>query len=272
MVPETQGEFNFMKENTPISLSSIMTGRENKPPRLVVYGPMGIGKTTLGSSAPSPIFIQCEDGVGKLDYARFPAVKSFAEVMECLTVLYKESHNYKTLVIDSISWLEAIIHSEIRASKGDDVFATFGRGYKLVPPYFERIIKACDKLREDKGMMILLLGHSDVERYESPEVEPYDRYTLNCHDNIQDTVFQWCDAMLFATYRVFTKSDETGFNQKRTRGIGSGERVIFTEERPTHKAKNRFDLPYEIPFERPFNWKALLSAVGWKGGFAEGKA
>jgi hypothetical protein len=247
-----------------INLESIQTGRERKPPRLVFYGPMGIGKTTWAASAPNPIFVQCEDGIGKLEYARFPTARSFADVMECFTVLYRGRHQYQTVVLDSISWLEQIVHSEIRKEKGDDIFASFGRGYKLAEPYFERVLKALDALRNDRGMLVVLLGHSDIERYDSPDIEPYDRYSLKCHDLIQDMIFEWADAMLFGNYRVFTQTDELGFNQKRVRGLGNGQRVIYTEERPSHKAKNRFDLPYELPFPKQFDWDAFLQYTDWR--------
>ena len=46
-------------------LESIQTGRENRPPRLMVYGQEGVGKSTLGASAPDAIFIQRIQGGGK---------------------------------------------------------------------------------------------------------------------------------------------------------------------------------------------------------------
>ena len=39
-------------------LESIKSGRENKPPRIMVYGQEGVGKSTFGASAPAPIIIQ----------------------------------------------------------------------------------------------------------------------------------------------------------------------------------------------------------------------
>ena len=46
-------------------LESIKSGRENKPPRIMVYGQEGVGKSTFGASAPAPIIIQTEDGLRK---------------------------------------------------------------------------------------------------------------------------------------------------------------------------------------------------------------
>ncbi|MCP4887502.1 MAG: AAA family ATPase, partial [Planctomycetaceae bacterium] len=41
-------------------LESIQHGRQPKPPRVLLYGVEGIGKSTFGSEAPKPIFVQTE--------------------------------------------------------------------------------------------------------------------------------------------------------------------------------------------------------------------
>lgn len=53
-------------------LANITTGRDNRPPRLMIYGQEGVGKSTFGANAPAPIFIQTEDGLGEIDCAKFP--------------------------------------------------------------------------------------------------------------------------------------------------------------------------------------------------------
>ena len=57
-------------------LENIQTGRENKPPRIMVYGQEGVGKSTFGASAPDPVFIQTEDGLGEIDTCKFPLAQS----------------------------------------------------------------------------------------------------------------------------------------------------------------------------------------------------
>jgi len=42
-------------------LESIMRSRENKLPRLLVYGQEGTGKPTFTTGTPSPVFVQTED-------------------------------------------------------------------------------------------------------------------------------------------------------------------------------------------------------------------
>lgn len=82
-------------------LQQVRTGKEAQPPRIMIYGSEGIGKSTFAASAPKPIFIQTEDGLGEIDCAKFPLVGSFDEMMNQLAAIRDEEHEYQTLVIDS---------------------------------------------------------------------------------------------------------------------------------------------------------------------------
>lgn len=243
------------------SLDQIETGSSIKPPIIVAYGPPGIGKTTLAAAAPGQIVVQCEDGAGKMAYARCPVSKTFDEVMGWFKFIYQNPGEYKTVALDNLSRLELIIHDEIRKTKGEDIFADYGKGFKMVGPYVERLIRALSALRDDRGMMILILAHSKVTKHEPPDAESYDRYELDCHESMSKIIYKWCDAVLFMNYKTMVKKEDAGFGQKRGRGIGTGQRVMYTEERPTHIAKNRYDLEYEWPIEKPFDWAALLTAA-----------
>jgi hypothetical protein len=246
------------------TLDTIKTEPDKSPPRIIVYSPEGVGKTTMAKFAPKPIFISTEEGKGRLTYSSW-SVKTFSDVIQCIATLLREKHDFQTVVIDTISRFEQIVHADIRENnksvKGGDVFANYGKGYKMVPPYFEKLIRGLNALRA-KGMMVLVLGHAEIKRFEAPGTDAYDRYFLNLHQTARDMMFQWCDAMLFANFKVYTKTEEVGFNQTRTHGIGGEKRALYTEERPTQLAKNRFELPYELPFEKPFNWAGLLEMAG----------
>ena len=53
---------------------------------------------------------------------------------------------------------------------------------------------------------------------------------------------EWCDEVFFATYSTTT-------DPKKVKNITSPERVMRTCEGPTHVAKNRLGMPYELPLE-----------------------
>jgi hypothetical protein len=55
--------------------------------------------------------------------------------------------------------------------------------------------------------------------------------------------------VFFCNYKVYTSTTDEGFNRKRTVGVGNGERVIYTTERPSHLAKNHLNLPDELPLD-----------------------
>jgi hypothetical protein len=56
------------------------------------------------------------------------------------------------------------------------------------------------------------------------------------------------------------KKDDLGFGKTSSRGISSGERLLFTSERPAYLAKNRFNLPESIPL----SWDSLQTAINHK--------
>ena len=92
-----------------ISLSQLTRANQPKPPRITIHGVAGVGKTTFAAQAYKPVFIQTEDGLGTLNANHFPLARTFEEVLDALAALYTEEHDFKTVVIDSVDWLEPLI-------------------------------------------------------------------------------------------------------------------------------------------------------------------
>ena len=86
-------------------LQTIQRGKQPLPPRLVLYGTEGIGKSTFGSQCPAPVFIQTEDGLAEIDCDKFPLATSFDDIVGYVNSLLNEPHEYQTVVIDSLDWL-----------------------------------------------------------------------------------------------------------------------------------------------------------------------
>jgi hypothetical protein len=230
-------------------LESIITGSKPGPRRMLVYGTAGIGKSTFATNAPAPIVIQTEDGLGEIDCHKFPVSSSLDEVLEAIADLYNEEHAYQTVVLDSLDWLERLIWAKVcenrQVTNIEDI--GYGKGYAFSLSHWRDVLDGLTALREAKGMTVILIAHAKIERFENPETDAYDRYMPRLHKTASALVSEWCDEVLFATYRVHTKTVDEGFNKKRVQGIGDGERVIRTSERPSHLAKNRLGLPDEMP-------------------------
>lgn len=232
-------------------LEQVQRGRVAAPRRTLLYGTHGIGKSTFGAMAASPIFVQTEDGLGGIDCERFPLAAGYGDVLAALGALYAEPHEYRTLVLDSLDWLERLIWADVCAKRGVESIEDigYGKGYVFALTNWREILAGLDALRNERGMEIVLIAHAQIERFANPETDTYDRYSPRLQKLASALVQEWCDEVLFATYRIHTKVTNEGFDRKRVQGVGTGERILRTTERPAHVAKNRLGLPEEIPLD-----------------------
>lgn len=254
-----------------ISLASLQTGQNTYPPRILLYAPGGIGKTQCAANAPSPVFIQTEDGLGNLDVPRFPLAKSWQDVEDALTALFTESHTYKTLVVDSLDWYEPLIWAQVikenpTTSKGkavtDLVDYGYGEGFKLAVAKWVDFLDKCNRLRIERGMTILFLAHEEVKKFDDPEKGTYNYYGPKLNKMAGEKVMEFVDANLFANYQLAIATDKTGFGQEVKRVMGSGQRVVITQERPSAMAKNRYNLLAEIIIpDGDTRWGALWNEL-----------
>lgn len=239
-----------------INLGSIQKGKNIRPPRIFLYSTHGIGKSTFSSQAPNPIFICAEDGLDALDVAHFPLATSSSDVMEMLQTLYVEEHEYQTVVLDTADWLEAVLIKEIEAEHDAKELA-YGRSAMYLADKWREILDGFNALRNDKNMTVILIGHSEIKRFDSPEVDSYDRYQPKLSTRSSALVQEWADCVLFANYRTTVKKEDLGFNKERSRAISNGDRLIFTQEKPAYLAKNRYSLPDSCKLE----WQAFSDAM-----------
>ncbi len=154
-----------------ISLNQLVRAAQPKPPIMTLYGVHGIGKSTFAAQAPSPVFIQTEDGLGLLDCAHFPLAASFDDVIGALAALYTEPHDFKTCVIDSVDWLEALIWAKVCRDNGwasiED--AGYGKGYVAALNLWRQFLDGLNALRAIRELdptarvaMLTAMGQQNV--------------------------------------------------------------------------------------------------------------
>jgi hypothetical protein len=226
--------------------SNLRKGKQSVPPRFVLYGGHGIGKSTLASQFPRPIFISTEDGLDSLDVTSFPKAAHIKDVVESIKTLIKEDHDFKTVVIDSVDWLiEPLIVGNVEATHEAKDLA-YGKGQMLVAEEFREILQGLDVLRMKRGMNVVLIAHATVVKFEDPRTEPYDRYQPKLPNRCNALLQEWADVIAFAAFKVIIRKSDSGFNKEKTRGVTTGERLLHFVENPAYAAKNRYACPDEI--------------------------
>ena len=230
----------------------ITRGKKIVPRRVLLYGTHGIGKSSWAAQAPDVLFLNLEDGLNDIDVTKTEHLIRLEQVMEALTYLATQKHDFKWLAIDSVDWLEALIHAEVAREAGKATIGDigYGAGYKSAMAYWDKILTMLDWLRteSERKLGVILLAHTAVKKYTDPMTDSYDRYQPALHETAAATLQEWCDEVLFACYRVHTRKQDEGFGKERTIAGGSGERLIRCTETPGALAKNRLTMPETIDF------------------------
>lgn len=232
--------------------------------KILIYGPPGLGKTTFGGTFPAPVLLRAEDGASALDIPTFPKlVESVADLEAAFRGLYEGEHPFQTLILDSLDWLEPIIWRATCARLGVESIEKpgYGKGYVEADTDWRWLVGWLDALRNQRNMNIVLVAHSEVKRVEPPDSDPYDRYQIKLHKRAWALWQEWVDMLLFTNYerRILKSKSATG--DERTRAEGTGDRVIYTDERPAFLAKNRWSLPPKIYIGQDKTWTGFHQAL-----------
>ena len=237
-------------------LSLIQRGRQPAPPRILIYGTEGIGKTTLGAQAPSPIFIQTEDGMRGLDADRFPVTSRLESIENALDRLAVGGHDYKTIVLDSVDATERIIWDWLCAETGaksiEFVDGGYQRGYQRAVNVWRRVLAKLQTLNA-QGLIVILIAHAKTEKFDDPMTSTYDRFAPRLHKTSSAVITEWVDVVAFATYSFYVKVDGS---RKRVE-CALGNRVLRTVGSPACVAKNRYGLSGDLPL----SWQDLYSPI-----------
>lgn len=258
----------------PSRLQQLLERPVDRAPIGTITGEAGVGKTTLGSLFPKPVFLRFEDGVESIPEARrpfsFPLARSHAEAMEYVETLATDEHGFQTLVVDSVTKAASIFEAEIieadpRKPKSiNQAFGGYGAGLNAAGEKHRLFYDACQVLNQSRGMAIIFIAHSTIETVEPPDADPYTRYTLRLDKRPMAHYIDGADFVAFVRVNVKYLSKE---DQDRKRAIADKKRIIVLHPTGAHVSKNRYGIESPVEWADP-TMNPLLPLIPYYKGLA----
>ena len=252
-------------------LSSIGATKHAYPPRILLHGNGGAGKSTFFSECNDSIFIQTENGLSGIEAQAFPLAKTYDDVMDQLRTLAKEDHDFKAVWIDSADWLENLVHRKVCQDHNVKTIELaaggYGKGYLEAMNLWRGVLTALDWLRENKSMFTGFTCHSQIQHVDDPEHEGgYDRYSLKLHNSKKgigslSTIYEWADVVGFlkVVYQLGDQEIARG-DVKKMKNVTQA-RQLCLEEHAAYQAKNRFGLTPQIEIIKGEGWSSFLAEL-----------
>lgn len=225
---------------------AIKKGPQIRAWRTVIYGPEGIGKSTLASQFPDAVFIDFEHGTDTMDVARFDTPSDYEGLIALLNSIAQEDI-CKTVIIDTADRLEQLMTDFVcrKHSIKSIEDAGYGKGYTYLAEELIQLFHVCDKVVES-GKNIVFVAHAQMRKFERPdEMGAYDRWELKLSKKTAPLLKEWSDMILFCNYKINIVTDDKT-KSKKARG---GKRMMYATHSPVYDAKNRFGLPDEMDMD-----------------------
>lgn len=228
----------------------MVTDSQIKPPRIVLYGPPKMGKSTFAAQMPNPIFIDFENGLDAIKAKRIDCRGDFNKAIDVITKLHEEDHDYQSVAIDSADWLETALFDKLckqynRPSILDNTKGSefsYGRGINLATNEFDMFLQGLTSLRDNKGMATIIIAHDQIKQFDDPLADSYDQHNIKLNKNLAAKLTEWADCLLFVRDKPIVKNDGD-----KIRNIGK-VRTLYAQAVGGVIAGNRYNLPAEMPF------------------------
>ncbi len=200
----------------------------------------------------------------------FPVCETWEELTGCIETLRSDDHDFRTVVIDTVNGGERLCHEHVcrrdfEGDWGDKGFASYGKGPDVALADWRTLLSGLDALRAERKMTVVLLCHTRITKFQNPEGADYDRYQADMDRRTWSLTSKWADAVLFGNFSTSVsgvkENKRTG--ERRGKGEGGQQRVMFCERHAAYDAKNRMGLPTEIdmgssPAE---GWANFIAAI-----------
>lgn len=229
----------------------ITKGRIKKALKVVLYGPEGIGKSTLAAQFPGAVFIDTEDSTVHMDVARFAKPSSWEMLKQQADWVRQNPKEVGTLVIDTADWAEQMEIEDLCKKKGWDGLEDpgYGKGYTYSAEEFGKLLNILQGC-VNAGVNVVITAHAALRKVELPEeMGAYDHWEMKTSKKVAPMIREWADGVFFLNYKtVIVNVDGKGQTKGKNKAQG-GRRVMYTTHTPFWDAKNRFGLPDELPLE-----------------------
>lgn len=230
----------------------VISGKVQKAKKVVIYGPEGIGKSSLAAQFPRPVFIDTEGSTTEMEVDRLPKPNSWEMLKQQVGWVKQQVPRFGTLIIDTIDWAEMLCTDSVCSShqkKGVEDFG-YGKGYIYVSEEFGRFLNLLSDVVE-AGIHVVLVAHAQIVKFEQPdEMGAYDRYQLKLGQKTSSRtaplVKEWADMVLFINYKTLSVAANNQGTKHKAQG---GSRVVYATHHPAWDAKNRHNLPDEFPLD-----------------------
>lgn len=240
-------------------LASITRGKRLRAPKIVIYGPPKVGKSTFAATAPASVGIITEEGLDNIDVPAFPRAQTFADVIQAIATLYTDTHEFQTVFVDSLDWLEPLILAKVCTDNNVKNIEQigFGKGYIFADDLWKQFFDGLDALR-NKGMTVICIAHEQVTKVKNPSLsDDYDAYSLKLNKRATALVNEWADVIGFAQHEVFTRQvDPANKLNKDVKATTTGARKLHLNPHPAFVAGNRYSIP-----DTPLSWAAFSQAM-----------
>lgn len=236
-----------------MSLLSRAAPARATPLIVTICGTPGSGKTSLAATFPKPFLIRTQGEAVPRDVpeAKRPVelgvTDTVGKLWEQFEALRKEEHEYKTLIVDSITGLETlfidyVVSGDSKARSIQQAAGGYGAGRDMVTGLHARVRREAEALLR-RGMNVVFLAHSDITRIEPPDSEGYTAWGLRLHAKSMSPYVDSVDVVGFLRQGMALVGGDDG---GRKRAITDDSRVLVVGLTPTAVAKNRLGIVDEL--------------------------
>ena len=246
-----------------ITLDSIVKGVEIVPPVTVITGPIGVGKTHTACQAEAPIMLDLEHGAEIEDIPKIPLYGKEIVIEDCMESLRLIFANHKkmgvkTVIVDSMDWVQKLIHKEVCKQKGVETIEEmkWGAGYQFAASLAQDFFNGLDSLRH-LGLEIIIICHTQIVKVDEPIHNVYEIYDLKLDRLIRNSLKEWATIIAFCEFEQTTQLKGERFGKKVYKATSTGNRVMHTVPQAGFVAKSRIPIPSPLPLD----WKVFTEEI-----------